>query len=190
MHSVKSSGKLAALLLWQNFLEFYDEKSFTKLNAYMYTLFFYSFSFDSSLWWPLLLSMAAIKGHVQFSTPHQAFVSRNSVPQHIIMFLDSIITTPSSCSWDTRQKIFMKISSFFSLSFSHFTKITITRIRMRAPTWLTFRTCIRGLKLYTSIQFGIYLIKIQGIISKGKFELLSHLQGKPLWGTSWKSVCS
>jgi len=41
---------------------------FTILNSYMYALFSYSFSFDPSLWWPLLLNMVAIKGHTRLPT--------------------------------------------------------------------------------------------------------------------------
>ena len=72
MRSVKRSGKLAtatALLLWRKCLEFHGEKP---LNAYVYALVSYSFSFDPSLWWPLLLSTAALKGHALFHTSHQA----------------------------------------------------------------------------------------------------------------------
>jgi len=73
MRSVKCSRKLAtatASLFWQKCLEFRGEKPFIILNSYVYALFSYSFSFDASLWWPLLLS---------------------TVPQHITMFPDSII---------------------------------------------------------------------------------------------------
>ena len=83
-HSVKCSGKLAtatALLFWWKCSEFRGEKPFTILNAYVYALVSYSFSFDPSLWWPLLLSMAALKGHVWFHTSHQA--SRNPFDMRI-----------------------------------------------------------------------------------------------------------
>ena len=86
--SVKRSGKpftATALLLWQKCLEFCHKKPFTVLNACVYALVSYSFSIDPSLWWPLLLSMAAIKGHTQLS------ISCINVPQHIIM-PDSVIT--------------------------------------------------------------------------------------------------
>ena len=68
MRSVKHSGKLAtatALLFWQKCLEFHGGKPFTILNAYLYALFSYSFSFNLFLRWLLLLSMAVIKGHAQ-----------------------------------------------------------------------------------------------------------------------------
>ena len=48
MRSVKHSGKLAtatALLLWWKCLEFRGKKPFTILNAYVYALASYSFSF-------------------------------------------------------------------------------------------------------------------------------------------------
>ena len=75
MRSVKRSGKLTtatASLLWRKCLEFCGEKTFTILNAYVNALVSYSFSFDPSLWWPLLLSMAALKGHARFRTLRQA----------------------------------------------------------------------------------------------------------------------
>ena len=75
MCSVKHSGKLAtatASLLWQKCSEFRDKKPFTILNACMYALFSYSFSFNPSLWWPLLLSTAALKSHERFHTSRQA----------------------------------------------------------------------------------------------------------------------
>jgi len=68
---VKCSGKLAtatALLIWWKCLEFRGKKLFTMLNTYVYALFSYSFSFDPSLWWPLVLSTAALKGHALFHT--------------------------------------------------------------------------------------------------------------------------
>ena len=58
------------------------QKPFTIINAYVYTLFSYSFSFDPSLWWTLLLSVAAIKGHP---------VLRDNAPQQMTMFPDIII---------------------------------------------------------------------------------------------------
>jgi len=76
MSSVKHSGKLTtatASLFWQKFVA---KKPFTILNSYVYALFSYSFSFDPSLWWPLLLSMAAIKGHTRLPT------SRYCAPTH------------------------------------------------------------------------------------------------------------
>ena len=36
---------------------------------------------------------------------------------------------------------------------------------MCAPIWLKFGTCIRGIKMNTSIKFGVNLINIQGVIS-------------------------
>ena len=76
MRSVKRSGKLAtatASLLWRKCLA---KKPFTMLNAYVYALVSYSLSFDPrfdpSLWWPLLLSTAALKGHARFHNTHQA----------------------------------------------------------------------------------------------------------------------
>jgi len=73
MRSVKRSGKLAtASLLWRKCLEFRGKKPFTILNAYVYALVSYSFNFDPSLWWPLLLSTAALKRHARFHTSRQA----------------------------------------------------------------------------------------------------------------------
>ena len=75
MRSVKQSGKLATAtvsLLWRKWLE-------------MYVLFSYSVSFDPSLWWPLLLSIAAIKDHARLPTSH------NNAPQYMRMFPDCII---------------------------------------------------------------------------------------------------
>ena len=71
MRSVKHNRKLATAshLRWKC-LEFRGKKPFTIfLNAYAFALFSYSFSFDP---WPLLLSMAACKGHVWFPTSCQA----------------------------------------------------------------------------------------------------------------------
>ena len=69
MLSVKRSRKLGAataLVLWWKYLEFHGKKNlFAILKAYVYALFYYNFSFDPSLWWPLLLSMISIKGHTQ-----------------------------------------------------------------------------------------------------------------------------
>ena len=48
MRSVKCNRKLAtstAWLIWQKCLEFHGKKLFTILNAYMYALFSYGFSF-------------------------------------------------------------------------------------------------------------------------------------------------
>ena len=71
MRSVKHNGKLAtALLIWQKCL--CGKKPFMILNAYMNALSSYSFSFDPSLWWPLLLSLAALKGQMRFHTLHLA----------------------------------------------------------------------------------------------------------------------
>jgi len=81
-HSVKRSRILAtatASLLWRKCLEFCGEKSFTILNVYVYALVSYSFSFDPSLWWPLLLSTAALKGHAWFHTSRQASQQCESV---------------------------------------------------------------------------------------------------------------
>jgi len=75
MHSDKRSSKLAtatASLLWRKCLEFRGKNFHKILNAYMYALFFYSFSLDPSLLWPLLLSTAALKGHARFHTLRQA----------------------------------------------------------------------------------------------------------------------
>ena len=72
MCSIKHSGKLAtatALLLWWKWLEFRGEKTFHNIKC---PLFSYSFSFDPSLLWPLLLIMAALKGYAQFHTLCQA----------------------------------------------------------------------------------------------------------------------
>ena len=69
MRLVKRSGKLTtatASLLWWKCLEFHGK------NAYVHALVSYSFSFDPSLWWPLLLSTAALKGHMRFHTSRRA----------------------------------------------------------------------------------------------------------------------
>jgi len=70
------TGYSYSIVLWQNCLEFCSEKPFTILNAYLYALFFfpYSFSFDPSLWWALLLNMAAIKGF-----PHPVIMHTNTL---------------------------------------------------------------------------------------------------------------
>ena len=60
---------------------FVAKKPFTILNA----LFFYSFSFDPSLWWPLLLSMVAIKGHARLPASPQASCIMSGFPHHLIM---------------------------------------------------------------------------------------------------------
>ena len=65
-------------------LRIWDENPFTILNTYVYILFSYSFGFDPSLWWPLLLSMAAIRGYARTSTLH------NNAPQRMKMFPDSV----------------------------------------------------------------------------------------------------
>ena len=53
-----------ALLLWRKCIDFRGEKPFTKLIVYVYVMFSkYRFSFDPSLWWPMLLRMASIKSH-------------------------------------------------------------------------------------------------------------------------------
>ena len=56
-----SVDPLAEMLrvLWQ--------KTYTILIAYMYELFSYCYNYDPSLWWLLLLSMAAIIGQAQAS---------------------------------------------------------------------------------------------------------------------------
>ena len=80
MHPVKHNGKLAtatALLLWWNAQNFIAKKTFTIFNACVYALFSYSFSFDLSLWWPLLLSTVSIKDHMQFPA------LRSSFPHHV-----------------------------------------------------------------------------------------------------------
>jgi len=47
-------------------LKISQQKNLSKyLNTFMYALFLYSFSFDPSLLWPSILSMAAIKGHAR-----------------------------------------------------------------------------------------------------------------------------
>ena len=74
MCSVKHSRKLAtviALLLWQKCLEFRAKKNFPYLKCLRVRMH-YSFSFDPSIWWPLFLSTAALKGHAQFHTLHLA----------------------------------------------------------------------------------------------------------------------
>ena len=68
-------------ILWQ-------KKPFKILNAYVYALVPYSFSFDPSLWWPLLLSTAALKG---LTHRVRLLASRNNAPQHIAIFPDAII---------------------------------------------------------------------------------------------------
>ena len=111
MHSVKQSGKPAtASFLWQKCLQFVAKKPFTILNAYVSALFSNSFSFDPSLWWLLLLSMAARKGHTQFPTARLAFRnSRNNAPQHITMFLDSTIAAswhlPVCCNRELTEQV-------------------------------------------------------------------------------------
>jgi len=92
MRSVKRSGKLAtatALLLWRKCLELRGEKPFIILNANVYALFSYSFSFDPSLWWPLLISAAALKVTCSFTHLFRLPASCNNVPQHTKMFPDS-----------------------------------------------------------------------------------------------------
>ena len=103
MRSVKHSRKLAiatALLLWQKCLKFRGAKKpftieFTILNAHVCALVSYSFSFDLSLRWPLLLSMAALKGHAQFKLTQRVLrlpASRNiHTSIHIMIFPDATI---------------------------------------------------------------------------------------------------
>ena len=65
MRSFKCSGKLATATA--------SGISWRKTVYYIkYPLFSQSFSFDPSLWWSLLLSMAALKGHARFHTLCQA----------------------------------------------------------------------------------------------------------------------
>ena len=52
--------------------EFRGKKPFIILNTYVYALFSYGFSFNPSLWWPLLFSVTAHKDHTQFHTSSQA----------------------------------------------------------------------------------------------------------------------
>ena len=61
-------------------------RSATILNAYVYALVSYSFSFDPSSWWPLLLSKAAlIKGHAG-AVSHIV----SGFPHHVIMRLNTL----------------------------------------------------------------------------------------------------
>jgi len=60
-------------------------KPFTILNAYVHALFSNSFSFDSSLWWPLLLSTVSIKRHVQFPTSCSGSLIKSGFPHHVII---------------------------------------------------------------------------------------------------------
>ena len=46
---------------------------------------------------------------------------------------------------------------------------------MCAPIWLKFGTCIGGPKANTKINFRIYLIKIQGVISDFMHKVKSNL---------------
>ena len=72
MHLVKRSRKLATATAWQKCLEFQGKKPFVILNAQVYALSSISFSFDPSLWWPLLLSTVTLKGHARFHTLYHA----------------------------------------------------------------------------------------------------------------------
>ena len=75
MRSVKRSRKLAtatALLLWRKCLEFRGEKTFHNIKCLRVCTGLLQFSFDPSVWWPLLLSTATLKGHVRFHTSRQA----------------------------------------------------------------------------------------------------------------------
>ena len=74
-----------------NVLNYVAKKSYTIFNAYVYVLVSYSFSFELSLWWPLLLSTTALKSHARFHTSCQASRIRNNAPQHIAIFPDAII---------------------------------------------------------------------------------------------------
>ena len=99
---------------------------------------------------------------------------------HIPNFLQSFLRY--------EQSNFQKKSSFWILCKNRYNSHT------RASIWLKFGTGIRSLKANTSIKFGVNLINIKGAISdfihKAKSNFLSSLQGKLLWGTIWKSVCS
>ena len=66
-HAFNKLAKAIASFLWWKCLEFHGEKPFKILNAYVYALFSYNFSFDPSLWWPLHLCLAPIKGHTRLS---------------------------------------------------------------------------------------------------------------------------
>ena len=99
--SVKHSRKLATqrCSIGGNAQSLVVKKPFTILNAYVYSLFTYSFSFNLPIWWPLLTSTALIKGHTQASRimgrlPHhgQASASCNNVPQQLRMFPNIVMT--------------------------------------------------------------------------------------------------
>ena len=66
---------------------FMAKKRFTILNAYIYALFSYSFSFDPSLWWPVWLPSKVKRSFTRIKLP----ALRNNIPQHVKMFPDSII---------------------------------------------------------------------------------------------------
>ena len=90
------------------------------------------------------------------------------------------------------QQNFVKISSLILFSFSSLSFLTLCENRynshMRAPIWLKFGSCIWGLKADASINLWVNLINIEEVISDfyalSEGKLLSHLQGKPLQGTS------
>ena len=110
MCSVKHSGKPAtvtASLLWQKWLKFRGKKPFKILNAYMYALFSYRFSFDPSLWWPLLLSpqRSCMVSHIASGFPHHVI----NVPQQITIFPDDIIAAqwclPVCCNRESTERV-------------------------------------------------------------------------------------
>ena len=83
MHSVKHSGRLAtatALLLWRKCSECCGKKPFTILYAYLYTLFFYSFTFNLSLWWPYgCPQRLRTIPHIVSGFPHHVIMHRNTL---------------------------------------------------------------------------------------------------------------
>ena len=65
------------------------------------------------------------------------------------------------------QQNFVKISSFFSSSYSSFRTLCVNRYNshMHALIWLKFGTRIGGLNANNSIKFGINPINIRGVTS-------------------------
>ena len=91
-----------------------------------------------------------------------------------------------SHSQDTSNQTFERVLfcvSFLTSSFCTLCKVDIACVFVAEILYMYW-----GLKTNISIKFGINLINIQGVISyftiETKSRLLSHLQGKPLPGTS------